>query len=685
MPQDIENALAACEELLRQGVSLEECVQRFPEQREALEPLLCVYQISKKSWDDTLAPSKEGLQRARARFLTEAVALREAEETRSVWSRFFENFVSLTTARGLAIAVYVLAFFTVAVTITTVAQGALPGDPLYSVKRHSEDVVMLLDRSEALKERLDQRRVEEVETLTERAPDKEIIISGAVGKVAELSLRVDGIPVQIPKDMLGKIPAEGTRVRVVGIPQGDHILLTEEPLVKAPPRPTKQTMVEIAPATATATVAPTVTATVTATVTLTATDTASAIMAVTEPTLAATKAPATATPMVATVPPKTATPTSTATPTPTSTPSPTKTATVTLTATLTSTPTAAPTLTSTATATAMPTIAHTPVPTETKPPLPPRPITVRIEGCIQQIEIERWLVEGKWIDIPIDRFAQERAAAFVGAGVVIRAVEKPNGELEAEAITIQEPQIREFNGAIEEIAEEYWQVAGRIVHIDDTTEITGERIIGARAQVVADEYCDGYLRARSISIVTEPETLVGRVLTVAEDHWVLSQTGKPDGQRVSFDEDTEIHGEVMVGATVQINAIRLLDESLLARSVYVLSSPPSTHMPTATPLVATSTPTGAVPKPTPTKEPEEEPKSTPSSVPSTATVEPTAPETSVQPSPTSDLEEATSDPMSPTTDKKWITSEASLEGESMEHVIKTFSTPILVATQSPRS
>ena len=688
MPQDLESALAACEALLRQGASMEECLERFPEQRETLESLLRVYQVFRKSWEETPPPSREGLQRARTRFLSEAARLREAEEARhSGWSRLFQGLLSLSTSRGLAIAAYVLVFFTVAVTVTAVAQGALPGDPLYPVKRHSEDVALFLDRSEALRERVDQRRLDEVETLTERAPDQEITISGEVDRVEGLSFRVGGIPVQVPEEMRDRIPAEGTRVQVVGVPREDHLLLIEAPLIKATPRSTQQVIMAMPTATATPTV------TTPPTETATATPTASATVTVTV----------------------TVTGMATALPTDTAVPAKVEISPATATSTVTETQTAIPTSTMT----------NTPVvPTETPTPQPPpRPITVRIEGCIEQLGAERWLVAGTWVRIPANRFSLERAAAVVGAGVMIRAIEKPDGRLEAESITVYAPQVREFNGAIQEIAQEYWRVAERTVYVDEATEIVGERIVGARAQVVADEYCNGRLQARRISIVMEPEILIGRILTVAGDYWVLERSDNRNQQRVSFNRNTEIHGKVVVGATVQVTAIKLADESLLARSIHVLAGPPPTRTPTPThaPPTATPTPTRLPPTatPTPTRlpptatptltevpptttatptevpptatatpkevvvtvtpEPNGEQKKeliepTPSRIPDTATAEP-----SVQPSSTNDIQEATADAISATYDQK-TELKATIKRETRGDAIEISPTPALCPT-----
>jgi hypothetical protein len=651
MSQDLESALAACETMLHQGASLEECLRHFPEHRETLEALLRMYQVFRKSWAETPPPSKEGLQRARARFLSEAARLREAEEARqSGWSRLFQGLLSLTTSRGLAVAAYVLVFFTVAttITVTAVAQGALPGEPLYPIKRHSEDVALFLDRSETLRERVDQRRFNEVETLTERAPDQEITLSGEVDRVEGLSFRVGGVPVQVPQEMRDSIPAEGTRVQVVGVPREDHILLIAAPLVQATPRSTPQAIVVIPTVTATptATTPPTETATATRSASATATATATSTATATEP------------PIQVVVPAKTDTPT----------------ATVTNTATATET-TEMATPTSTSTSTPVPTKTYTPQP-------PPRPITVRIEGCIEQLGADRWRIGNTWVQIPANRFKLERAAAVVGIGVMIRAVEKPNGNLEAEAITIYAPQVREFNGAIQEIGQEYWRVAERTVHVNDATEIIGERIVGARAQVVADEYCNGRLQARRISIIAEPEILMGKILVVAGDHWILDRSDQPDHQRISFNENTEIHGNVVVGATVQVTAIKLADESLLARSLYVLAGPPPTHTPTDVPPTATSTATEVVATVTPEIKGEQKQEliePTPSHIPVTTTAEPP-----VQPSSTDDLQEVAVD-ATPVWHDQETEPHASVKGEALGDALKLSPTPALCPTPMVRS
>lgn len=81
--------------------------------------------------------------RGRARFLTQAVAAREARQ-RSSWLPIFNT---RRFAWNMAVTLFVIAGLLVGGTTVKAAQDDLPGEPLYAVKTFSEDVSLQFDRS----------------------------------------------------------------------------------------------------------------------------------------------------------------------------------------------------------------------------------------------------------------------------------------------------------------------------------------------------------------------------------------------------------------------------------------------------------------------------------------------------------------------------------------------------------
>jgi len=215
---------------------------------------------------------------------------------------------------------------------------------------------------------------------------------------------------------------------------------------------------------------------------------------------------------------------------------------------------------------------------------------VRIEGEINEIASNHWVVSGQRITIKSStRVNQDAASAQVGGWAVVKAVKKPSGELQAKEITVirgaqETPVSREFSGAIESIGADRWVIGGQQVLIASDTQIEGTPVIGATAHVQADQYTDGRLVARHITVESlEVVQFEGIIQEIHSDRWVVA------GQQVLIGSETSIEGDPVVGALAEVEAVVRADGSKLARRIRVQAVP--TTEPTAVATATTEPPT----------------------------------------------------------------------------------------------
>lgn len=542
--EDIETALDECISCLQRGESLEDCLRLFPDRREELEPLLRTAALVRASYRlaALAAGQAPAVARVRTRFMAEVArrrreveppsrALPEQEKGRRWfrWAPFFGP------SRGLATAALTL-LLVVAVLGggSIVSANSLPGDPLYGVKRVSERVVYFLtlgeqNRTELLQQ-YEQRRLSEVKQVLAAKREADVEFSGTVEQVTDDGsgtplIIVQGIPVKIaPQDLhVADEGLVGAEVHIEARTNQDGTLAAKQLDIRGYPGGLPP---EVRP-TATPTHTPPPKPTKTPTPTLTATP---------SPTLQATEV--VVSPTETPLPEESSTPTATIiwSPTPSSTP--------------TNTPTREPTPT---------------------PPPPPRDIKVRFEGRLDALDGDHWTVNGLRVEIgPSTQVDQSRGKAEEGVWVVVEALEKTDGRLVAQRLSVlrtaeQPPQPKEFSGVIEEIRQDRWVVAGQELLIEPDSEIEGTPAVGAMAHVKADAYIDGRLVARRITVENLQEVVQfeGFVQEIHEDYWVVA------GQEVFIDAETAILGEAQIGSIVEVTAVEREDGTLLAQRIRV--------------------------------------------------------------------------------------------------------------------
>jgi len=538
MSRRLAFALDDCLECLAAGESLKACLRRYPDLADELEALLTTASEVRASYRP-VSEDDPALLRVRNRVMAE---VSRREQTAPRRDRRRARFgMRLSLSPGLA---STLISLVVLLGILggggMVSAGSLPGDPLYGVKRATENVRLALTVNQEAKLVLEQvysqRRLAEAHDVVAQGREARIEFAGRVSSVEGQTVVVDGLIVQWAGDAA---PSVGDQVAVVGETDSSGQVQASEVVVQ-----------QVA-------------------------------------SMDASKADGANDPdPEPTAPPK---PTDTPVPSPTPTDEPTAipepTVTDEPTATVTATPTESPTVT--------PSPTSTPVPTPTPPP-PPREVHVRIEGRIDEVTGAFWRVAGRQVFISGTHVDSSRANAQVGGKAVVDAVQRPDGGLEARSITVlaapeAPPQPKEFSGRIDNIDGSTWIVGGRTVDVS-SAEIEGQPEVGARAIVKADEFSSGRLVAKRVTVkAAELETISfgGVVQSISGGSWVVA------GQRVAITGDTSISGDPQVGAIAEVKAVVQADGSRVALKISVKAPPEPTPEPEPT----------AEPTPKPTDEP----------------------------------------------------------------------------------
>jgi hypothetical protein len=187
MNKELEQSLIECLDALGRGESSESVLGRYPQQAEQLRPFL---EVATRLNTLQLQPSLEAKTRSQRLFLAEADRLRQ-QKPRAVWPN-----------RVWRLAASLLLLVLVSAALLPLSAGAMPGSPLYSVKRAAEafrlatttDVERRLALNEAAKEA---RREEVVWLLANGRSANNLTFEGRVTSLGETTWQVAGIPVQL--------------------------------------------------------------------------------------------------------------------------------------------------------------------------------------------------------------------------------------------------------------------------------------------------------------------------------------------------------------------------------------------------------------------------------------------------------------------------------------------------------
>ena len=536
MSRNTQHALDDCLIRLDQGESLEECLRHYPRQAEELEPLLRLSVAMRGAYEPG-EPASEWLSQTRGAFLGRAVRLSKSHTGQhpasiaariASWARRMTQSPSSVQV-GLAIALVAcfLGWSKLA------SARSLPGDPLYGVKRASEQVRVLLttDSEElgALERSIEDRRVTEVKQVVEQKREAQVEFGGFVEKVDGGTVTIEGIAVQLGTEILReRAPAVGAKVRVLALTQPSGVVVARALSVDKPaplPTPEPETPTQSASESESRPTAPSGSAqpTTVETIALTATPVPSPVELV-GPTVAA---PATPTPV----------PTWKWMPL----------------------PTFGPPL--------------TPGPTATEPAAS-RNLRVRLSGRIDSISGGSWVVAGQSVRVASStRIRQDKASAQVGSTAIVYATRGVGNRLVAYDIVIvsgpEKPKSVSLSGIIEAIGGASWLISGQAVLISKATAIVGTPALGALAHVQAEQYADQSLMALSISIAKGSEQVVrfsGAIQSLGAIRWSVG------GRQVNIGAGTAVIGTPELGAMAAVDAVVRGDGSLLARQISVQAS-----------------------------------------------------------------------------------------------------------------
>ncbi|NOZ71780.1 MAG: hypothetical protein GXP38_07680, partial [Chloroflexi bacterium] len=235
----------------------------------------------------------------------------------------------------------------------------------------------------------------------------------------------------------------------------------------------------------------------------------------------------------------------------------------------------------------------TPHPTETPEPTgtptPRHDDNVEFIGVIDQIDPGQWIISGQTVTVDANtEIDQEKGEATVGALVKVKATRQADGSLYAREIKVLSPantptatptavpnRPSEFQGVINQIAENLWTIDSYQVRVDASTDIDeehGRAEVGALVEVKAVHEEDGSLFAMRIKVQTSREDadetieFGGFIQAMEANQWLIN------GITFQVDANTVIdehEGPAVVGALVEGKALRQSDGSLYAYHIKV--------------------------------------------------------------------------------------------------------------------
>ncbi len=273
MKANFETILDDCLAQLRAGSTVEDCLARYPEHADALQSLLTVaFQVHRLP---APAPDRAAMNAGRQRMI-ESVRAKTAQQ-RQVgllgvpWFRWTRPLESLSFGSQLTRAVIMVALVLLVITLSTgglvaAAQGSLPGDALYPLKRAAETARMILTldptAQRQLQDQFDQERQNEVRAVLTAGQPASLEFRGVLEHLEPGYWIVGGLDLHLDEQSIveGR-PVVGALVAVRADALGDGILLARRlqvessPLVPSP-TPTPTASPTPAPPTASATAMP---------------------------------------------------------------------------------------------------------------------------------------------------------------------------------------------------------------------------------------------------------------------------------------------------------------------------------------------------------------------------------------------------------------------------------------------
>jgi hypothetical protein len=253
MDAQLEVKLIECLDALAQGESVERILSRYPQEAAQLRPMLMTAAGLPAL---RMEPSEAAKIQSRQKFIAQADLLRRTtpRKTMGFLPRLATGFIAAALVAG------------VLGTGAVAASGsALPGDPLYGLKRTVEDVRLNTASSPAQRQELqrefEQRRIGEANELLDAGREGEVEFTGTIEVIQPNAWIVSSLVVQLDAntqivgtpqinrvaEVRGVTGPKGLRARSVSIESSGETEMTptpattETPLVTETPEPTETT------------------------------------------------------------------------------------------------------------------------------------------------------------------------------------------------------------------------------------------------------------------------------------------------------------------------------------------------------------------------------------------------------------------------------------------------------------
>ncbi|HZY44882.1 MAG TPA: DUF5666 domain-containing protein [Anaerolineae bacterium] len=230
MDTRLEAKFIECLSALDQGEAIDQILARYPDDAAKLRPLLITAQSIPAL---RMEPSEAVKMKSRDAFLQQAAALRQSK--RRVIG-FVPRFVTSLTAAIVIIAI-------VGVGAIAASGSALPGDPLYGLKRTIETARLalspdILSRG-ALAAQFDQTRVSEVKALITASRSTHVEFGGTIESIQNNTWLVAGITVLLNSSTsVTGTPLTRSRAQVIGTSSSNGVAATSITIDANTPAPT---------------------------------------------------------------------------------------------------------------------------------------------------------------------------------------------------------------------------------------------------------------------------------------------------------------------------------------------------------------------------------------------------------------------------------------------------------------
>jgi hypothetical protein len=210
MADRFDDILNECVERVLGGESVEQCVQRYPEQARELEPLLRIAAAARRA---SAGPEPRPEFKARVR---QEVQAQLRSRTRKAEPKRLPSLQWIPRWAVVAACVALVFVFAASGTVAA-SSGSVPGDTLYPVKTATERVQLRLTFSKAARARLEARLAKRRVWETARLAEK-----GRTAKLATLAARF--------QTHLAKIEQLATQIEATDAEDGERIAKLEEVL-----------------------------------------------------------------------------------------------------------------------------------------------------------------------------------------------------------------------------------------------------------------------------------------------------------------------------------------------------------------------------------------------------------------------------------------------------------------------